>query len=907
MQVDPSSMTTWLLSLVYGNPNAHLRKKLFSDLTSDAFNQNIPWLAIGDFNSVLCPDETSSPEKFSMSRSTEFRNWIFREGLMDLGYTGSKFTWMRGANTSAFKGAWLDRALGNVEWKFNFPNSCVQHLPMIALDHTPIMVKFESHSPIQSLADWNKSTFGNVFLRKKRLMARISGVQRAMAVKPNANLLKLDRKLRAQFEDALYQEELIWFQRSREEWLESGDHDNVITPSNVHGCFPELSEEECAKINAPFNPEDVKLAMFEMAPTKAPSPDGFTAGFYQLTWNITGICLTNFALNSLQMTSFVLKRQITDNIIVYQELLNSMNNKRGTGGWMMFKVDLEKAYDRLAWSFIEDTLQEIGFNTQWRRNIMTCVTTPRLAINCNGVHSDWFHPARGIRQGDLISPLLFALCLERLSHAINVLVNTGRWKGIKASREGPLVSHLFFADDMILFKEATVDQALEMKDCLSSFYTSSGQKMNFHKSTIFFSKNTPIALQESISSLVGIPKVEDPGKYLGVPSVHGKLKKQAFSGILERVQNKLAGWRSRTLSLAGRQVLAQSVLSTISYYSMQTMPTPAGIIDSIEKQIRGFLWGSSEGSKKIHLVSWDVVTQNKLRGGLGIRKLKEMNQAFLAKLGWRMLHEKDSLWVQLLRTKYAATSDDVSLWQLRRNMSQTWRGLLKSRHILEGGIKKVVHNGNNTLFWIDKWLVNAPLRQWLSEPIPLPDLYRNVSSYCDLDVGWLINQLINLLPEEILDKLAAVILTSDLEDIDSLAWMHKSSGEFSIKSAYDAALRSPTMSDDVKWKSIWKLKVPNRICTFIWLVKHEKILTNSNRCKRGPSECDKCARCLTAIEDTQHVLRDCPAAKEVLELVLPCLSSAANLPFEDWLHLGIKGRGGSKHPSNEATLFATTL
>lgn len=75
----------------------------------------------------------------------------------------------------------------------------------------------------ESLMAWNRETFGNVFHRKKRLLARIKGVQQCLAQQATTNLIKLDRKLRNELEATLQQEELIWYQRSREEWITSGD------------------------------------------------------------------------------------------------------------------------------------------------------------------------------------------------------------------------------------------------------------------------------------------------------------------------------------------------------------------------------------------------------------------------------------------------------------------------------------------------------------------------------------------------------------------------------------------------------------------------------------------------------------------------------------------------------------
>lgn len=89
--------------MVYGSPNLSLRRRLFSDLSADNFAVQPCWLICGDFNSVTSREEVSNPHCFYASRSADFLEWIFREGLMDLGYEGSKFTWMRGVNTSRFK------------------------------------------------------------------------------------------------------------------------------------------------------------------------------------------------------------------------------------------------------------------------------------------------------------------------------------------------------------------------------------------------------------------------------------------------------------------------------------------------------------------------------------------------------------------------------------------------------------------------------------------------------------------------------------------------------------------------------------------------------------------------------------------------------------------------------------
>lgn len=101
---------------------------------------------------------------------------------------------------------------------------------------------------------------------------------------------------------------------------------------------------------------------------------------------------------------------------------------------MIFKIDLEKAYDKISWKFLKDTLQYFNFSDLWIDLIMNCVSNVSTSIIWNGEPLPEFSPQRGLRQGDPLSPYLFVLCMERLSHLINNKVENGKWKGIAVSR-----------------------------------------------------------------------------------------------------------------------------------------------------------------------------------------------------------------------------------------------------------------------------------------------------------------------------------------------------------------------------------------------------------------------------------------------------------------------------------------
>jgi len=134
------------------------------------------------------------------------------------------------------------------------------------------------------------------------------------------------------------------------------------------------------------------------------------------------------------------------------------------------------------------------------------------------------------------------------------------------------------------------------------------------------------------------------GKYLGSPIRHMGSSSQGFNYILDKVKNKLVGWKANLLSLAGRTVLIQASSAAIPTYVMQCAQLPVRILDGIDWVNWNFLWGSSEVSKKVHWVGWHKVVKSKEAGGLGLQAAKGRNNALLAKLNWQFHMEKDALW-----------------------------------------------------------------------------------------------------------------------------------------------------------------------------------------------------------------------------------------------------------------------
>lgn len=118
---------------------------------------------------------------------------------------------------------------------------------------------------------------------------------------------------------------------------------------------------------------------------------------------------------------------------------------------LVYKLDLEKAYDRVDWRFLRRTLQRYGFSASTIALIMHGITSTSISLLWNGTKTQCFSPKRGLHQGDPLSPYLFVLCMERLGEMITHEVQHQRWLPLKTSRNGPSLSHLFFADMFFYF------------------------------------------------------------------------------------------------------------------------------------------------------------------------------------------------------------------------------------------------------------------------------------------------------------------------------------------------------------------------------------------------------------------------------------------------------------------------
>ena len=191
------------------------------------------------------------------------------------------------------------------------------------------------------------------------------------------------------------------------------------------------------------------------------------------------------------------------------------------------------------------------------------------------------------------------MCSEVLSGLCSVAQRQGRLAGVRVARGCPRINHLLFADDTMFFVKTSPTSVEALKEILRKYESVSGQMINTNKSAITFSKKTPLETRDRVKASLGISKEGGVGKYLGLPEYFGRRKKDMFTSIVDRVQQKAASWRAKHLSAAGKLVMLKSVLSAVPSHSMTCFKLPKSLTNRIRSALTRYWWDSNPDTKKI--------------------------------------------------------------------------------------------------------------------------------------------------------------------------------------------------------------------------------------------------------------------------------------------------------------------
>ena len=473
--------------------------------------------------------------------------------------------------------------------------------------------------------------------------------------------------------------------------------------------FRKLSPEQSELLTAPFSRDEIDEAVFSCNSQKSPGPDGFNFRFIKEAWevirediytifddfwksgrlpkgsNVAFIALiakidnpsgfqdfrpismvgciykmiSKLLTRRLQrvidsligpyQSSFIKGRQILDGALVAGELIETCKRRKIKA--TILKLDFHKAFDSVAWSFLEWILCMMDFPPRWISWVLACVKSAEASVLINGSPTIPFKLHRGLRQGDPLSPFMFNLIVECLSLLIQKATSDGLWEGVETSRGGIKITHLQYADDTVIFCPPKTDYLLNIKKTLILFQLASGLQVNFHKSSLFGIHIDESWLQFAAKNL--LCKVGYlPFTYLGLP-IGGNMKRiEAWDPIIKRIERKLATWKGKSLSIAGRLTLTKAAISSLPIYCMSLFPAPRGVIEKINALQRRFLWCGDQKSRALSLVSWDIMELPKILGGVGCGNILHRNLALMFKWVWRYINEPTALWRKVIELKY---------------------------------------------------------------------------------------------------------------------------------------------------------------------------------------------------------------------------------------------------------------
>ncbi|XP_060960657.1 uncharacterized protein LOC133031214 [Cannabis sativa] len=554
---------------------------------------------------------------------------------------------------------------------------------------------------------------------------------------------------------------------------------------------------------------------------------------------------------SPNQATFIRGRSIAENSMIAREIVHSMKKRKNNRGFMMIKLDLEKAYDKMDWDFILLILSNMGFTNPFLGWIRACISVQEIKLLLNGSIAGKIKP-RGLRQGDPLSPSLFILAAETLSRLLLDKEKRGQIKGIKVGRHGPTIDHLMFADDIMLFGQASTKEAKAFKECLATYCEWSGQSINLHKSSVFFSCGVPRGRIQTIKEILRMKQMTEKVTYLRLPLFNTSRRTSNYNNLVDRVLLRIK----------------------------DVIPTTTA--NKIDKALRDFWWGDTEEKRVLHCVAWETLCKPKTHGSLGFRTTEATNQAFLMKWAWKVLTDDSSLWKHVLGAKYLKNHNFLDL-DPQASDSVLWKAILKARNQLHKGMCRKIGNSESTSIWFHPWIPLGNL-----QPQPRLDATQGVSLVCNFihNFTWredLVHQWFQ--PEDARRILNITKPNHPVED--SWLWTPESNGKFTIRSAYRTIKNlDQGITSNEKWWILWGTKMHSRLKMLWWRILSNCLLTRGKLQLFAGLNDPNCPLCSLVVEDSLHIFWKCHLARS---LWFDCCWSIRTCSFnfsnwEEWIN-----------------------
>ncbi|XP_030510070.2 uncharacterized protein LOC115724847 [Cannabis sativa] len=613
---------------------------------------------------------------------------------------------------------------------------------------------------------------------------------------------------------------------------------------------PCITEDENILLSQPPTSEEIKKVVWNMPSLKSPGPDGFPTKFFKDYRDIVGPQTIEFVqeffrsenfskeinrtfivliperanatvldkIISPNQSAFVQGRWIAENSIIANELFFELNKRQGNSAYVGVKCDMSKAYDRLEWSFV-------------------------LKLLLNGGLTKSFSPKRCLRQGDPLSPYLFIIGAEVLTRILLIEESKGNMSGFSFSREGPSISHLMYADDLLIFLKADNHNRNTVIQAIDKYCRWSGQRINVSKSKIFFSKNCSARCHEDFLQEMGFEEMLGDEKFLGDPIIFNGCRSSDFDFVIDNICSRLEGWRANLLSQAARMTLIKSVLASIPIYTMSTFLLPRKTTDCTDSIVRKFWWtGQCKEGRYLSLRAWDSLYKPKSCGGFGFRRAKDINFCLLAKLGWYLASGSMSLWTSVINAKYCKHAGLLST-SLPSRASPVANGIWATlEFIAENGVW-IVGQNSSIDYWGQQWICgDGPiLHKGLINPLTKTTTL--VNDLVDLgSSGWNERMVENVFVP------ATALLINSLDRnffpaFDVACWKSSNDGRFSFKAAYWDYNKMRFAEKDDTCGRIWLSNIHERFKVFLWKLCQDALPFGSKLQSifgKPPSLCSLC-------------------------------------------------------------------
>ncbi|XP_056687933.1 uncharacterized protein [Spinacia oleracea] len=303
-----------------------------------------------------------------------------------------------------------------------------------------------------------------------------------------------------------------------------------------------------------------------------------------------------------------------------------------------------------------------------------------FSLMLNGSMHGFFKSQRGQRQGDLISPLLFVICMEDLSRVLHKMSDMSQLQFHRRCKELRL-THMCFADDLILCCKGDFPSSYLILQAFKLYSTTSGLKANQQKSSICCHGMDNDVIQRIID-VSGFTISNLPFKYLGVPICSKRIYVAQCDMLVDKMTARIKICSSRNLSYVVRNQLINFVLLSLHMYWAQIYILPKNVLQEITKICRAFLWSGHAYSSKPSSGAWHKTCSSKQIGGLGFRDVVLWNTANMGKYVWGLATKQDNIWVKWVTSAYLKNGEWWG-YQPSNSASRYWKKICEIKGLLK--------------------------------------------------------------------------------------------------------------------------------------------------------------------------------------------------------------------------------